>query len=124
MADDDVERSGAAAERAVQRQLDRLRRTVDKYGFGARVAAVIIGVVLVSVGAVLLIIPGPGWPLIIAGVAALAVAVQRLQRPVLWAAAFAGRMSGRARRSPVWAIAAGTFGLAMTTLLAYLLLRR
>jgi Putative transmembrane protein (PGPGW) len=121
--EDDIRRSGAAAQRAVQRQLARLQQVVERHGLGARVGVVIVGVVLVVVGAVLLVIPGPGWPLIFMGVAALAVTDRRLERPVLGAAAFVGRMNGRLRGSP-WLAVTFAVGLATALALAYLLLWR
>jgi Putative transmembrane protein (PGPGW) len=121
--EDDIRRSGAAAQRAVQRQLARLQQVVERRGLGARVGVVIVGVLLVIVGAVLLVVPGPGWPLIFMGVASLAVTDRRLERPVLAAAGFVGRMNGRLRGSPWWAVAFGV-GVATAVALAYLLLWR
>ena len=122
--DDDVERSGAAAQQAVRHQLVRLRRVVERGGLGARVGVVMLGVVLVVVGSVLLVIPGPGWPLVITGIAALAVVDRRLRRPVLSLAGFVGRMTGRVRRSALRAAAIAVVGMATASTFAYVLLWR
>lgn len=124
MADDDVEQSAAAAEHAVRRELHRVRRVADRHGRSARIAAVVLGIVLLVIGIALLFIPGPGVIVIVFGVAALAAGIPRLQRPLLSAAAFAGRMGGRIRRSPLLMVVVGAFGLAVAALMLYLLLAR
>jgi hypothetical protein len=122
MHDDDAEWFGRAAADAVDRQLVRVRRLTDRYGRVARIAAMVVGVVLVGVGVLLLVFPGPGWATIFLGLAAFTVGAPRLRRPLLAAVEFGGRQVARVRRSPTLLAVLGAAALLVTAFIGWLML--
>ncbi len=67
---------------------------------GKRIAVTIVGFTLIAVGLVLLVIPGPGILLIIAGLAVLATQYAWAQRALEITKGYAKRAGGRFRRRP------------------------
>jgi len=70
-------------------------------GRWARRAGILIaGLALIAGGAILLVLPGPGLALILAGLAVLATEFRWARRLLAWARARAREVADRARRRP------------------------